>query len=187
MAPKWGSWGVKNTFFPKKCPNGVKEGQDWKKVASPKERHPLLRNWCPQGVPKDSQNRPKTSKIGSQSRFFLDGVLDPIFHGFWVKNGSKNQWKSRRKFEEQIIEAEGRIKVWTRRKHCKYHIKTHIYQKTTNRKKQKNQPNKSKKMTKLGSKNEGLPGPILVDFWLILESFWCQNGSKTPSRRGLIF
>ena len=40
---------------------------------------------------------------------------------------------------------------------------------------------------KQGSKKDGVPGPIFVDFLSILDQFGGRKGQKSSSRRGSIF
>ena len=70
--------------------------------------------------------------------------MNPIFHDFQVKNGSKNNEKPSRKLEEKLAKMKGNIKEWKCRKHCKTQRKTHIFKNPKRRADQKN----SKKTTK---------------------------------------
>ena len=91
MAPKWGSWGVKNIFFQKRVKMESRRAKIEKKSAWGQGLAPTFGEiGAPKGAQRAPQIDPKPVKVVPQEDFFLDGVLDHFFHGIWMKNGSKN-------------------------------------------------------------------------------------------------
>ena len=149
-------------------------------MGRPNVPHPFWRFFASprgsKGPPKSTKNLKKWRqklfffRMGSRTPFLsvLGPKMVPEIDRNLASKGSSNRFS---RISENL------------RKHGKGHQKSRFGEEKNNKKTQKIE---RKSVEKRGSEKEGLPRPILIDFWLISGPFWEQNGARNPSKKGSI-